>query len=346
MLFGSPAALNPRFTFDNYVVGSCNQLAQAGAQRVTACPTRIYNPLVIYGEVGLGKTHLLHAIGRSMTVRYSEMRIVYTSCERFVNELTTCIKDDRMRAFRRHYRSADALLIDDIQILAGKERGMEEFFHTFNELYEQQKQIVISSDTEPQFTTGLAPRLRSRFEWGLLVDVRVPDFETRLAILDKKTEVQRIRLPNEVRMFIATKTKSNVRQLEGALNKLLAYSALTGWSITLPMAERVLKDLSIGDVRRIGIESIVRAVAERFSLLPSQLKQKTNEQKITRPQQIAMYLAKELTSASLSQIGKAFSGKHHTTVLHSIETIDRLRNQHPEMNHCIRSLTDFIVSRG
>ena len=341
-LFAPSITLNPRFTFETFVEGSCNQFARAAAQAVVTNPSRAYNPLFIYGGVGLGKTHLMHAIGRSLVDQYASMRIIYTSSERFMNEMITCIKNDRMQQFHRHYRSADALLIDDIQILAGKERTMEEFFHTFNDLFEHQKQIVISSDTPPKNTPGLVERLRSRFEWGLMVDVQPPDLETKMAILDKKAEAEGIVLPEEVRIFIATKTKQNVRELEGALTKLVAYSSVTGSPITLPMAQQALKHLTAGTERRISIESIIKAVADKFNLLPSQLKQKTNEQKIAYPRQIAMYLVKELTPASLPEIGKAFNGKHHTTVLHSVQKIDRLRQISPDLNSLINSLIDSI----
>jgi chromosomal replication initiator protein len=247
-----------------------------------------------------------------------------------------------MIGFRDRFRSVDVLLVDDIQFIAGKERTQEEFFHTFNELFEHQKQIVISSDSPPKHTPGLVERLRSRFEWGLMVDVQPPDLETKMAILDKKSEVEGIRLPEEVRIFIATKTKSNVRELEGALIKLIAYSSVTATPITLSMAQQVLKHLTHGQERRITIESIVKVVAERFSLQPSQLKQKTNERKIAYPRQIAMFLAKELTQASLPEIGRAFSGKHHTTVLHSIQKIDKLRQKDPDLNNLIHSLIDAI----
>jgi len=341
-LFSSSITLNPRFTFDSFVVGSCNQFAHAAAQAVVTNPSRTYNPLFIYGGVGMGKTHLMHAIGRSLVDQYATMRIIYTSSERFMNEMITCIKNDRMQHFHRHYRSADALLIDDIQILAGKERTMEEFFHTFNDLFEHQKQIVISSDTPPKSTPGLVERLRSRFEWGLMVDVQPPDLETKMAILDKKAEAEGLALGEDVRIFIATKTKSNVRELEGALNKLMAYSSVTNSPITLPMAQQVLKHLTVGGEKRITIDCIVKAVAEKFSLQPSQLKQKTNEQKIAYPRQIAMYLVKELTPASLPEIGKAFNGKHHTTVLHSVQKIDRLRQINPDLNNLLHSLIDSI----
>ncbi len=342
IVFSPSITLNPRFTFDSFVVGSCNQFANAAARAVVTNPSRTYNPLFIYGGVGMGKTHLMHAIGKSMADQHAGMRIIYTSSERFMNEMIACIKNDRMQLFQRHYRSADALLVDDIQILAGKERTMEEFFHTFNELFEHQKQIVISSDMPPKNTPGLVERLRSRFEWGLMVDVQPPDLETKMAILDKKAEAEGITLPEEVRIFIATKTKSNVRELEGALVKLMAYSSVTGSPISLPMAQQVLKHLTVGQERRISIESIVKAVAEKFSLQPSQLKQKTNEQKIVLPRQIAMYLAKELTSASLPEIGRAFGGKHHTTVLHSINKIDQLRQRDQDLNSLIHRLVDSI----
>ena len=342
VLFAQSISLNPRFTFDTFVVGSCNQFAHAAAQAVATTPSRTYNPLFIYGGVGMGKTHLMHAIGRALVDRYAGMRILYTSSERFMNEMISCIKNDRMQLFHRHYRSADVLLIDDIQILAGKERTQEEFFHTFNDLFEHQKQIIISSDTPPKNTPGLVERLRSRFEWGLMVDVQPPDLETKMAILDMKAELEDIKLPEEVRIFIATKTKSNVRELEGALIKLIAYSSVTGTPITLTMAQQVLKHLTHGQERRITIESIVKAVAEKFALQPSQLKQKTNEQKIAYPRQIAMYLAKELTPASLPEIGRAFSGKHHTTVLHSVQKIERLRERDQDLNNMIHSLVDSI----
>lgn len=341
-LFATSIKLNPLFTFDSFVVGSCNQFAHAAAQAVVTNPSRVYNPLFIYGGVGMGKTHLMHAIGRSLLDHHTSMRIIYTSSEGFMNEMISCIKNDRMQLFHKHYRSVDALLIDDIQILAGKERTMEEFFHTFNDLFEHQKQIVISSDMPPKNTPGLVERLRSRFEWGLMVDVQPPDLETKMAILDKKAEAKGVVLPEEVRIFIATKTKSNVRELEGALVKLTAYSSVTGSPITLPMAQQVLKHLTVTPDKRITIELVVKTVAEKFSLQPSQLKQKTNEQRIAFPRQLSMYLAKELVGASLAEIGKAFIGKHHTTVLHSIRKIDRQRLTDPDLNNLINSITDSL----
>jgi chromosomal replication initiator protein len=334
--------LNPKFTFDNFVVGTCNQFAHAAAKAVATIPSKKYNPLLIYGGVGMGKTHLMHAIGRSLLDHYAEMKIIYTSSERFMNEMINCIKLDRMQSFHSHYRTADVLLIDDIQILAGKERTQEEFFHTFNTLFEHQKQIVLSSDSPPKNIPGLVERLRSRFEWGLMVDVQPPDLETKMAILDKKSESDGVRLPQDVRIFIATKTKSNVRELEGALIKLIAYSSVTGTPINLPMAQQVLKHLSNGQDRKITIEGIIKAVAEHYSLQPAQLKQKTNAQLIAFPRQVAMYLIKDLTQASLPEIGRSFSGKHHTTVLHSVQKIERLRNTNPDFNSEIQRISDSL----
>lgn len=334
--------LNPRFTFENFVVGSCNQFAHAAAKAVATIPSKKYNPLLIYGGVGMGKTHLMHAIGRSLLDHYAAMRIIYTSSERFMNEMIDSIKLDRMQLFHRHYRSADVLLIDDIQILGGKERTQEEFFHTFNTLFEHEKQIVISSDSPPKHIPGLVERLRSRFEWGLMVDVQPPDLETKMAILDKKSESEGVRLPEDVRIFIATKTKSNVRELEGALIKLIAYSSVTASPINLAMAQQVLKHLSSGSERKITIESIIKTVAEHYDLQPSQLKQKSNAQVIAFPRQVAMYLVKDLTSASLPEIGRAFGGKHHTTVLHSVQKIERLRNKDQDLNREIQRISDSL----
>ncbi len=341
IVFQSPGSqLNPKFTFDNFVVGSCNQFAHAAAKAVATMPSRSYNPLFIYGGVGMGKTHLMHAIGRSLLDNFSGMRIAYTSGERFMNEMVNCIKLDRLPLFHQHYRQADILLVDDVHTLAGKERTQEEFFHTFNELYDHQKQIVISSDSSPKNIPGLVERVRSRFEWGLIVDVQPPDLETKMAILDKKADVEGIELPSDVRIWIATKTKSNVRELEGALIKLIAYASVTGSPITLGMAQQALKYLIHPQERRITIEAIQRAVAEKYGLQFSQLKQKTNAHSISFPRQVAMYVVKELTSASLPEIGRAFGGKHHTTVLHSVQKIDGMRQKDPDFNRLVHSIID------
>lgn len=335
--------LNARFTFESFVVGSCNQFAHAAAQAVAANPSERYNPLFIYGGVGMGKTHLMHAIGHALLVNHSGMRIVYTSSERFMNEMIVCIRLQRMPQFHRHYRSADVLLVDDIQVLSGKEGTQEEFFHTFNELYEHQKQIVISSDSPPKEIPALVERLRSRFEWGLMVDIQPPDLETKMAILDKKADEQGIHLPDDVRVFIATRTRSNVRELEGALVKLMAYSSVTGTTISLAMAHQVLKHLTVGSHdRRITIDSIMKAVAAKHELQPAQLRQKSNARVVVYPRQLAMYLAKELTGASLPEIGRVFGGKHHTTVLHSVKKIAALRQKDPDLNRLIHSLIDSL----
>ncbi len=334
--------LNPRFTFDTFVVGACNQFAHAAARSVATNPSRSYNPLFIYGGVGMGKTHLMHAIGRSLMSNSLGMRILYTSSERFTNEVVSGIRLERMPQLRQRYRSADVLLIDDIQLLGNKERTQEEFFHTFNELHDNQKQIVISSDSPPKDIPGLLERLRSRFEWGLMADIQPPDLETKMAILDKKAELEGVRLPEDVRTFIATKTKSNVRELEGALVKLMAYSSLTGASVNLTMAQQVLKHLTHAQDRRVTIDSIQKAVAEKFGIKQTQLKEKSNTKTIVVPRQVAMYLVKELTTASLPEIGRAFGGKHHTTVIHSIGKIERLRQSDPDLNRLLHSLMDSL----
>ncbi len=339
-----PAAssLNPKFTFETFVVGACNQFAHAAARSVATNPSRSYNPLFLYGGVGMGKTHLMHAIGRELIDKFGSMRIIYTSSERFMNEMIACIRTERMPQFQQRYREADVLLIDDIQLLGNKERTQEEFFHTFNELHDHQKQIVISSDSPPKEIPGLLERLRSRFEWGLLADIQPPDLETKMAILDKKAEVEGVKLPDDVRSFMASKTKSNVRELEGALVKLVAYSSLTSTPINLQMAQQVLRHIVHLQDRKVTIDSIQKAVAERFQIKPSQLKEKSNTQKVVRPRQVAMYLVKELTDASLPEIGRAFGGKHHTTVIHSIRKIDKERQADPELNRLIHSLMETL----
>jgi chromosomal replication initiator protein len=336
------AALNPKFTFGSFVVGACNQFAAAAAKSVAENPSRSYNPLFLYGGVGMGKTHLMHAIGRELMSRHGTMRIVYTSSERFMNEMIACIRTERMPQFHQRYREADVLLIDDIQLLGNKERTQEEFFHTFNELHDHQKQIVISSDSPPKDIPGLLDRLRSRFEWGLIADIQPPDLETKMAILDKKAEAEAVALPDDVRAFMASKTKSNVRELEGALVKLIAYSSLTGTQINLQMAQQVLKHLVHVQDRKVSIDAIQKAVAERFEIKQSNLKEKSNTRKVVYPRQVAMYLVKELTDASLPEIGRAFGGKHHTTVIHSINKIEQTRHHDPELNRMLHNLMDSL----
>jgi chromosomal replication initiator protein len=335
-------SLNPKFTFQSFVVGSCNQFAAAAAKSVAENPSRSYNPLFLYGGVGMGKTHLMHAIGRELIDRYAAMRVIYTSSERFMNEMIACIRTERMQQFHQRYREADVLLIDDIQLLGNKERTQEEFFHTFNELHDHQKQIVISSDSSPKEIPGLLERLRSRFEWGLMADIQPPDLETKMAILDKKAEAEGVNLPDDVRTFMASKTKSNVRELEGALVKLMAYSSLTGTPIHLQMAQQVLKHLVHVQDRKVSIDAIQKAVAERFQIKQTQLKEKSNTKKVVYPRQVAMYLVKDLTDASLPEIGRAFGGKHHTTVLHSINKIEQSRHHDPELNRLLHNLMDSL----
>jgi len=333
--------LNPRFTFETFVVGSSNQFAHAAARSVAANPSRSYNPLFIYGATGMGKTHLMHAIGREL-INQGKIRVIYTSAERFTNEVVTSIRLGRMHQLRARYRSADVLLIDDIQIIGNKERTQEEFFHTFNELHDAQKQIVISCDSPPKGIPGLVERLRSRFEWGLLADIQPPDLETKMAILDKKAEADGIKLPEDVRTFMATKSRSNIRELEGALIKLIAYSSLTGTPINMPMAQQALKHMLHEQERRITIDSIQKTTADKFNIKQSQLKEKSNAKDIVRPRQVAMYLVKELTQASLPEIGRAFGNKHHTTVIHSIRKIEDLRHSDSELNKTINSLIDTL----
>ena len=336
----SPVTLNPKFSFESFVVGSSNQFAHAAAQAVATDPSRRYNPLYLYGGVGMGKTHLMHAIGRALIAR-GKMRVIYTTSERFTNEVVSGIKHGKMPQLRARYRTADVLLIDDIQSLGSKDRTQEEFFHTFNELHDAQKQIVISSDCPPKEIGGLVERLRSRFEWGLMADIQPPDLETKMAILQKKAEVLEGKLlPLDVCTFIAEKTKSNVRELEGALVKLFAYSSLTETPITIAMTRQVLKHLVEKVDRRITIEAVQKAVAEKYGIKPSQLREKSNRREIVAPRQVAMYLAKELTKASLPEIGRAFGGKHHTTVIHSITRTAEQKANDPDLNKLINSVLD------
>jgi chromosomal replication initiator protein len=331
---------NTKYTFESFVVGSCNQFAHAAARAVATNPSRMYNPLYLYGGVGMGKTHLMHAIGRELKTNFREMKVIYISSEQFMNEMINSLRYDRMTSFRERFRSVDALLIDDIQVLGTKERTQEEFFHTFNALYELSKQIVISSDCPPKDIPELVDRLRSRFEWGLIADIQAPDLETKMAILDRKADEEGIHLPEDVRTFMATKMKSNVRELEGALIRLVAMSSLTGADITLPMAQQALKSIVTHSDRRITIDMIQKAVTEEYGLKLGQLREKTNARNISYPRQIAMYLAKELTSASLPEIGRSFGGKHHTTVLHSVKKIEDLRHQDQDLNKLIHKLAD------
>ncbi len=334
--------LNPKYNFTSFVVGLSNQLAHAASLAVAEQPSRAYNPLFIYGGVGLGKTHLMHAIGHYIKKRSPDSRLVYMSSEQFMNELINSIRYDKTLQFRRKYRHIDVLLVDDIQFLAGKERTQEEFFHTFNALYDTQKQIVISSDSPPKQIPTLEERLHSRFEWGLIADIQPPDLETKIAILCKKADLENISLPEEVSLFIAKNIKSNVRELEGALIRLVAYSSLIGQEISLPLAQRVLRNLLEESARIVSIGSIQEVVARHYSLRVLELKAKDNSRRIAEPRQIAMFLCKELTDNSLPKIGREFGGKHHTTVLHAVRKIRRLRTVDPKIHSALKKLTDCI----
>lgn len=333
--------LIPKYTFDSFVVGTSNQLARAAAMAVAERPSKAYNPLYLYGGVGLGKTHLMHAIGNLIQKRNKSVRMTYMSSEKFMNELVNAIRYERTIQFRQKYRSIDVLLMDDIQFIAGKERTQEEFFHTFNALYDAQKQIVITSDCPPKQIPTLEERLHSRFEWGLIADIQPPDLETKLAILRKKAESDNLHLRDEVAIYIASGIRSNVRELEGALNRLSARASLDGMDVSevdVPYAKEVLKGFTSDQSESVSTEAVLRAVASFFSLKPAQLKAKNNSRPIAVPRQIAMYICKELTSHSLPQIGKDFGGKHHTTVLHSIRKIDSLRKKDSEISAAVNAI--------
>jgi chromosomal replication initiator protein len=337
----TPAPLNPKYTFGSFVVGSSNQFARAAALAVAEQPSKAYNPLYIYGGVGLGKTHLMHAIGHAVLMKSPRLRLTYMSSERFMNELVNSIRYDRTIQFREKYRNIDILLMDDIQFLAGKERTQEEFFHTFNALYDAQKQIVISSDCPPREIPTIEERLHSRFEWGLIADIQPPDLETKIAILRKKAESDLLMLPDSVAAYVAKSIRSNIRELEGALIRLTARASLDGMDpseIDIDYAKDVLKDLVVDDRRSVSSDLIMRAVAGYYGLKPAQLKTKNNSRRIALPRQVAMYICKEVTGLSLPQIGKDFGGKHHTTVLHSIRKIDSIRKKDPEIAAALSKL--------
>jgi chromosomal replication initiator protein len=335
-----PGTLAPRYSFDTFIVGPSNQFAHAASRAVAEAPSRSYNPLFIYGGVGLGKTHLMHAIGHYVLNHQRNLKLTYISSERFMNEMINAVRYDRILDFRERYRSVDVLLVDDIQFIAGKEGTQNEFFHTFNALYDSQKQIVISSDCPPHEITSLEERLRSRFEWGLIADIQAPDLETKIAILKKKAESEGIPLPDNVSIYIAGKIKSNIRELEGSLIRLIAYASLTGREITLGLAQEVLRNILQHDEKAVTIEIIQKFVADYYQLKLADLKSRNNSKSISMPRQIAMYLCKGLTSASLPEIGRSFGGKHHSTVIHSIRKIEDLRQRDGNFNSLIRSFME------
>ncbi len=339
---GSAEGLNPRYTFDSFVVGSSNQFAQAACQAVAELPSRAYNPLFIYGGVGLGKTHLLHAVGHQSLRLFPGMSVVYLSSERFTNELINAIRYDRTAEFRARYRTIDLLLIDDIQFISGKERTQEEFFHTFNDLYESRKQIIISSDCSPKDIPEIEERLRSRFEWGLIADIQPPDFETRVAILKKKAASERVRLSDDVAYLIAGRINSNIRELEGSLTRMIAFCALTGREMSIDLAQDILADLWGKEEKVITIEHIQRKVCDAFAVKLIDLKAKTRTKAVAFPRQVAMYLARQLTHASLAEVGRAFGGKDHTTVLHAVDKIQALLQEDPKLRKTIDTLIQSI----
>ncbi len=340
---GTAEGLNPRYTFDAFVVGSSNQFAQAACQAVAELPSRAYNPLFIYGGVGLGKTHLLHAVGHQSVRLFPGMAVVYISSERFTNELINAIRYDRTAEFRARYRTIDLLLIDDIQFISGKERTQEEFFHTFNDLYESRKQIIVSSDCSPKEIPEIEERLRSRFEWGLIADIQPPDFETRVAILKKKAALERVRLTDDVAYLIASRIKSNIRELEGSLTRMIAFCALTGREMSVDLTQEVLGELWGEEEKIVTIEQIQRKVCDLFGIRLSDLKAKTRTKAIAFPRQIAMYLARQLTHASLAEVGRAFGGKDHTTVLHAVDKVQALLQEDPKLRKTIDGLIQGIT---
>ena len=336
------AQLNPKYTFDGFVIGAGNQFAHAAARAVAERPSKAYNPLFLYGGVGMGKTHLMQAIGHDIKRRNPEMSICYVSSEKFTNEMINALRYNKMTSFRDKYRNMDVLLIDDIQFLVHKERTQEEFFHTFNALHESLRQIVIASDRPPKELAEIEDRLRSRFEWGLIADIQPPDLETKVAILQKKAESEHVVLPTDVALYIASNIRSNVRELEGALIRLTAYGSLTGGEMNLPTAQEVLKNVIDSQTKKITIDAIQKIVSEQFGLRPAEIKAKNNSRVIVYPRQIAMYLAKHLTDASLPEIGRQFGGKHHTTVLHSVDKIEEARKTDKDLNRLLNKLAESL----
>jgi len=340
--WSSAAQLNPRYTFDAFVIGNGNQFARAASLAVAERPSKAYNPLFLYGGVGMGKTHLMHAIGHEVKRRQPTASICYVSAEKFTNEMITSLRNDRMTSFRDRFRTVDVLLIDDIQFIAQKERTQEEFFHTFNALHESMKQIVIASDRPPKELAEIEDRLRSRFEWGLIADIQPPDLETKVAILQKKAESEQVTLPTDVALFVASNVRTNVRELEGAMTRLIAWCQMNRTEITLASTQQCLKQFIDMQVRKITIDAIQRAVSENFGMRVADLKQKNNSRNVVVPRQIAMYLAKQMTEASLPEIGRQFGNKHHTTVMHSIAKIDELRRTDKDLHRTLNKLQEQL----
>lgn len=335
--------LNPKYTFETFVVGNSNRFAHAACLAVAESPARAYNPLFIYGGVGLGKTHLMHAIGHFIRENNPSLTVAYVTSEKFTNDLINAIKDDQMVEFRTKYRSMDILLIDDIQFLAGKERTQEEFFHTFNTLYEANKQLIISSDRPPKEIPTLEDRLRSRFEWGLITDIQPPDLETRIAILRKKAQLEGYTIPDETISFIANRIQSNIRELEGALIRVIAISSLNNQEVTPELAAEALKDiLPAPKPKPITVQSIQEVVAQYFNIRQEELKTKKRTRAVAYPRQIAMYLSRELTDLSLPKIGEQFGGRDHTTVIHAHEKIAKESKKDPSLQNILKELEKKI----
>ena len=334
--------LNPNYTFESFVVGSSNQFAQAAAVAVSKKPAKAYNPLYLYGGSGLGKTHLMNAIGHAVLAADPRIKIVYVTAEKFMNEVVNHLQFGKILDLREKYRAVDVLLMDDIHNLAGKDRTKEEFFHTFNHLYDNQKQIVISSDCPPREIQGMEERFRSRFEWGLIADIKPPDIETRIAILKKKAEIEGLALPESVALFIADKVQSNIRELEGYLRRVVAFASLKGENIDLDLAKDALKDLLDSSARLVTVEKIQKLICHKYKIKLTQLKSKNNSPVVAFPRQVAMYLSKEMTPSSLPEIGKKFGGKHHTTVIHSIRKIEKMRETDKEFDREINRLIQYI----
>ena len=337
-----PSQFNPRYEFESFVVGSSNQFAHAAARAIAENPARSYNPLFLYGGVGLGKTHLLHAVGHTIQRQHPEQRVMYLPAEQFVNELISSLRFNRMPDFRERYRNIDVFMVDDIQFLANKERTQEEFFHTFNTLYSSQKQIVLSSDSSPRNIPALEERLRSRFEWGLIADIQSPDLETKIAILRRKADHERVDIPDDVANFIAHQVKSNIRELEGLLNRVVAFASLTGRPLTLELAQETLKDILPADQQRVLAPEIIKFVSRHYGLKVSEIKSRNNAKQIAFPRQIAMYLCKNLTELSYPDIGKQFNNKHHSTVMYSVEKIEKLRATDPELDRTLDRMSQHF----
>jgi chromosomal replication initiator protein len=340
--FSTAAQLNQRYTFDNFVTGSGNQFARAASLAAAERPGKAYNPLFLYGGSGMGKTHLMQAIGHEVKKRQPTANLCYVTAEKFLNEMINSIRNDRMIGFRDRFRGVDVLLIDDIQFIAQKERVQEEFFHTFNALHESNKQVVITSDRPPKELAEIEERLRSRFEWGLIADIQPPDLETKVAILQKKAESEQVTLPTDVALFIASNVRTNVRELEGALVRLIAWCQVNHIEITLAAAQQCLKQFIDMQVRKVTLEAIQRVVAEHFGMRVADLKQKNNSRNVVVPRQIAMFLAKQMTEASLPEIGRQFGGKHHTTVMHSIAKIDEQSRKDKDLHRTLNKLQELL----